>query len=311
MQPLPFQKPADKTHTTTAWGIFHTDPLRTDTASEPTPAAWHQNVTLISNTQKSVDDQVWPKQQPEIFFSACVVLILKVNYCVKSILYFTLKLLFYEKPNSPKQTLNLFQISNNFRKGIPALTASSLLDLDWVGMQRVKRSLWEKCLKMYNCVRYRMTRYCSVRDWLHYLHVCEVAAAYDAFISSCHFLQISPSLKLSSALPPLPLYDQPPVSPFTSPETSTPPPLPRSPSATLNGEHKPPPHGLSHKGSLPSHSKRTETQQDRMKRLIELILLSFFFLSFVLSVCRSKFWQDCSVSGISSASEIHPRRSPK
>uniref|UniRef100_A0A3P8QWE6 F-BAR and double SH3 domains protein 2 n=1 Tax=Astatotilapia calliptera TaxID=8154 RepID=A0A3P8QWE6_ASTCA len=43
--------------------------------------------------------------------------------------------------------------------------------------------------------------------------------------------QISPSLKLPSSLPPLPLYDQPPISPFTSPETSTPPPLPRSPSA--------------------------------------------------------------------------------
>uniref|UniRef100_H3CY61 F-BAR and double SH3 domains protein 2 n=1 Tax=Tetraodon nigroviridis TaxID=99883 RepID=H3CY61_TETNG len=49
-------------------------------------------------------------------------------------------------------------------------------------------------------------------------------------------VQISPSLKLSSALPPLPLYDQPPISPFTSPETSTPPPLPRSPSATLNDQ---------------------------------------------------------------------------
>uniref|UniRef100_A0A3Q3WJJ8 Uncharacterized protein n=1 Tax=Mola mola TaxID=94237 RepID=A0A3Q3WJJ8_MOLML len=46
---------------------------------------------------------------------------------------------------------------------------------------------------------------------------------------------------MPSALPPLPLYDQPPISPFTSPETSTPPPLPRSPSTTLNGEHKPPP----------------------------------------------------------------------
>uniref|UniRef100_A0A3Q2WUL7 Uncharacterized protein n=1 Tax=Haplochromis burtoni TaxID=8153 RepID=A0A3Q2WUL7_HAPBU len=43
---------------------------------------------------------------------------------------------------------------------------------------------------------------------------------------------------MPSSLPPLPLYDQPPISPFTSPETSTPPPLPRSPSAALNGEHK-------------------------------------------------------------------------
>uniref|UniRef100_A0A674N038 FCH and double SH3 domains 2 n=1 Tax=Takifugu rubripes TaxID=31033 RepID=A0A674N038_TAKRU len=69
-------------------------------------------------------------------------------------------------------------------------------------------------------------------------------------------IQISPSLKLSSALLPLPLYDQPPISPFTSPETCTPPPLPRSPSATLNGEHKPPTHSLSHKGPLSSHSKQ-------------------------------------------------------
>ncbi|KAJ0022160.1 hypothetical protein NQD34_009650, partial [Periophthalmus magnuspinnatus] len=51
---------------------------------------------------------------------------------------------------------------------------------------------------------------------------------------------ISPCAKMPSCLPPLPLYDQPPISPFTSPETSTPPPLPRSPSTALNGEHKPP-----------------------------------------------------------------------
>uniref|UniRef100_A0A8C2X4J4 FCH and double SH3 domains 2 n=1 Tax=Cyclopterus lumpus TaxID=8103 RepID=A0A8C2X4J4_CYCLU len=40
------------------------------------------------------------------------------------------------------------------------------------------------------------------------------------------------SLKLPCSLPHLPLYEQPPISPFTSPETSTPPPLPRSPSAS-------------------------------------------------------------------------------
>uniref|UniRef100_A0A8C4HR90 F-BAR and double SH3 domains protein 2 n=1 Tax=Dicentrarchus labrax TaxID=13489 RepID=A0A8C4HR90_DICLA len=68
-------------------------------------------------------------------------------------------------------------------------------------------------------------------------------------------IQISPSLKLPSSLPPLPLYDQPPISPFTSPETSTPPPLPRSPSTALNGEHKPPPPASSHKGPLSTHSK--------------------------------------------------------
>uniref|UniRef100_A0A669BUZ6 F-BAR and double SH3 domains protein 2 n=1 Tax=Oreochromis niloticus TaxID=8128 RepID=A0A669BUZ6_ORENI len=71
--------------------------------------------------------------------------------------------------------------------------------------------------------------------------------------------QISPSLKLPSSLPPLPLYDQPPISPFTSPETSTPPPLPRSPSAALNGEHKLPLPASSHKGPLSAHSKMANT----------------------------------------------------
>nr|XP_043888557.1 F-BAR and double SH3 domains protein 2-like isoform X5 [Solea senegalensis] len=66
-------------------------------------------------------------------------------------------------------------------------------------------------------------------------------------------IQISPSVKLPPSLPPLPLYDQPPISPFTSPETSTPPPLPRSPSA-LNGEHKPPLPASSHKGPLSTHN---------------------------------------------------------
>ncbi|KAM7399394.1 hypothetical protein PAMP_018667 [Pampus punctatissimus] len=68
-------------------------------------------------------------------------------------------------------------------------------------------------------------------------------------------IQISPSLKLPSSLPPLPLYDQPPISPFTSPETSTPPPLPRSPSGALNGEHKPPLLNASHKGQKATHNQ--------------------------------------------------------
>ncbi|XP_053278500.1 F-BAR and double SH3 domains protein 2 isoform X2 [Pleuronectes platessa] len=68
-------------------------------------------------------------------------------------------------------------------------------------------------------------------------------------------IQISPTLKLPSSLPPLPLYDQPPISPFTSPETSTPPPLPRSPSAALNGDHKPPLPAPSHKGPLSTHNQ--------------------------------------------------------
>ncbi|XP_033832986.1 F-BAR and double SH3 domains protein 2-like [Periophthalmus magnuspinnatus] len=68
-------------------------------------------------------------------------------------------------------------------------------------------------------------------------------------------IQISPCAKMPSCLPPLPLYDQPPISPFTSPETSTPPPLPRSPSTALNGEHKPPLPASSHKGALSSHNQ--------------------------------------------------------
>ncbi|XP_059421346.1 F-BAR and double SH3 domains protein 2-like isoform X1 [Carassius carassius] len=48
--------------------------------------------------------------------------------------------------------------------------------------------------------------------------------------------QVSPCQRLHSSLPPLPLYDQPPCSLYTSPETSSAPSLPRSPS--VNGEHK-------------------------------------------------------------------------
>ncbi|KAK6296456.1 hypothetical protein J4Q44_G00325980 [Coregonus suidteri] len=59
---------------------------------------------------------------------------------------------------------------------------------------------------------------------------------------------ISPSSRLPSSLPPLPLYDQPPCSPYTTPDT--PPPLPRSPS--VNGEHKPPP--TTHKEPTHYHS---------------------------------------------------------
>ncbi|XP_072318040.1 F-BAR and double SH3 domains protein 2-like isoform X5 [Eucyclogobius newberryi] len=68
-------------------------------------------------------------------------------------------------------------------------------------------------------------------------------------------IQISPCAKIPPCLPPLPLYDQPPISPFTSPETSTPPPLPRSPSTALNGEHKPPVPAPSHKAALSSHNQ--------------------------------------------------------
>ncbi|XP_029111158.1 F-BAR and double SH3 domains protein 2 isoform X2 [Scleropages formosus] len=52
--------------------------------------------------------------------------------------------------------------------------------------------------------------------------------------------QVSPTQRLPSCVPPLPLYEQPPCSPYPSPDGATRPPLPRSPS--LNGEHK----GLAH-----------------------------------------------------------------
>uniref|UniRef100_A0A8C4ZJC0 FCH and double SH3 domains 2 n=2 Tax=Gadus morhua TaxID=8049 RepID=A0A8C4ZJC0_GADMO len=70
-------------------------------------------------------------------------------------------------------------------------------------------------------------------------------------------LQVSLSVKMMSSLPPLPLYDQPPISSFTSTESAatTPPPLPRSPSAaTVNGDHKPPLPAL--KGPPVTHSRR-------------------------------------------------------
>ncbi|XP_017559640.1 F-BAR and double SH3 domains protein 2 isoform X1 [Pygocentrus nattereri] len=51
--------------------------------------------------------------------------------------------------------------------------------------------------------------------------------------------QVSSCPRLTSSLPPLPLYEQPPCSTYTSPDSGSAPMLPRSPS-TLNGEHKPP-----------------------------------------------------------------------
>ncbi|XP_051953464.1 F-BAR and double SH3 domains protein 2-like isoform X1 [Xyrauchen texanus] len=60
--------------------------------------------------------------------------------------------------------------------------------------------------------------------------------------------QVSPCQRLHSSLPPLPLYDQPPCSPY-SPETSTAPSLPRSPS--VNGEHKLP---LPQKAAIHNHN---------------------------------------------------------
>uniref|UniRef100_A0A3Q1BQ19 FCH and double SH3 domains 2 n=1 Tax=Amphiprion ocellaris TaxID=80972 RepID=A0A3Q1BQ19_AMPOC len=79
--------------------------------------------------------------------------------------------------------------------------------------------------------------------------------------------QISPSLKLPSSLPPLPLYDQPPISPFTSPETSTPPPLPRSPSTALNGEHKPP---LPVRAAPPPPKQHPRRQQEKSDKTEEV-----------------------------------------
>ncbi|KAM6945966.1 F-BAR and double SH3 domains protein 2 [Aplochiton taeniatus] len=67
--------------------------------------------------------------------------------------------------------------------------------------------------------------------------------------------QISPCQRMQLSLPPLPLYDQPPLGSFASPDASitTPPPLPRSPSV-LNGEHRPLPQPTVHKGPPPVHN---------------------------------------------------------
>uniref|UniRef100_A0A8C7ZL37 F-BAR and double SH3 domains protein 2 n=1 Tax=Oryzias sinensis TaxID=183150 RepID=A0A8C7ZL37_9TELE len=84
--------------------------------------------------------------------------------------------------------------------------------------------------------------------------------------------EISPSVKLQSSLLPLPLYDQPPISPFTSPETSTPPPLPRSPSSALNGEHKLP---LPVRAAPPppkQHPRRHQEKSDKTEE-VEITLV--------------------------------------
>lgn len=90
------------------------------------------------------------------------------------------------------------------------------------------------------------------------------------FCDSFFFLKISPCSKLPSSLPPLPLYDQPPISPFTSPEISTPPPLPRSPSTALNGEHKLPLPAASYKGQLSTHSEIGSKHFEAPHRLKEM-----------------------------------------
>uniref|UniRef100_A0A4W5R7Q4 SH3 domain-containing protein n=1 Tax=Hucho hucho TaxID=62062 RepID=A0A4W5R7Q4_9TELE len=63
-------------------------------------------------------------------------------------------------------------------------------------------------------------------------------------------VKICTSSRLPSSLPPLPLYDQPPCSPYATPDNPTPLPLPPSPS--VNGEHKPPP--TTYKGPTHNHS---------------------------------------------------------
>ncbi|KAJ8368035.1 hypothetical protein SKAU_G00080630 [Synaphobranchus kaupii] len=66
----------------------------------------------------------------------------------------------------------------------------------------------------------------------------------------CPDSQVSPSQQLHPSLPPLPLYDQPPCSPYASPEGGTAPSFPRSPS--VNGDHKLTP--TSHKAPAHNHS---------------------------------------------------------
>lgn len=102
--------------------------------------------------------------------------------------------------------------------------------------------------------------------------------------------QVSPCQRLHSSLPPLPLYDQPPCSPYTSPETSSAPSLPRSPS--VNGEHKLP---IPQKATV--HSK-TLVAPDTVVRK-PLVLLSIF-----MSV--KIFIRECFVFGLDHNSSLSP-----
>ncbi|XP_035241024.1 F-BAR and double SH3 domains protein 2-like isoform X1 [Anguilla anguilla] len=78
----------------------------------------------------------------------------------------------------------------------------------------------------------------------------DLTASENGDAQWCPDAQVSPSQQLHPSLPPLPLYDQPPCSPYTTPEGGTAPPFPRSPS--VNGDHKLTP--TSHKGPSHNHS---------------------------------------------------------
>ncbi|XP_042631646.1 F-BAR and double SH3 domains protein 2-like isoform X2 [Cyprinus carpio] len=77
--------------------------------------------------------------------------------------------------------------------------------------------------------------------------------------------QVSPCQRLHSSLPPLPLYDQPPCSPYTSPETSSAASLPRSPS--VNGEHKLP---VPQKATVHNHNSSLSPESPGFSQLLRL-----------------------------------------
>uniref|UniRef100_A0A8C1GKF9 F-BAR and double SH3 domains protein 2 n=1 Tax=Cyprinus carpio TaxID=7962 RepID=A0A8C1GKF9_CYPCA len=77
--------------------------------------------------------------------------------------------------------------------------------------------------------------------------------------------QVSPCQRLHSSLPPLPLYDQPPCSPYTSPETSSAASLPRSPS--VNGEHKLP---VPQKAAVHNHNSSLSPESPGFSQLLRL-----------------------------------------
>uniref|UniRef100_A0A3B4CNE0 FCH and double SH3 domains 2 n=1 Tax=Pygocentrus nattereri TaxID=42514 RepID=A0A3B4CNE0_PYGNA len=82
--------------------------------------------------------------------------------------------------------------------------------------------------------------------------------------------QVSSCPRLTSSLPPLPLYEQPPCSTYTSPDSGSAPMLPRSPS-TLNGEHKPP--GLQKVRAAPPPPKQHSRRQVEKTEEVEITLV--------------------------------------
>uniref|UniRef100_A0A3B3QPU1 F-BAR and double SH3 domains protein 2 n=1 Tax=Paramormyrops kingsleyae TaxID=1676925 RepID=A0A3B3QPU1_9TELE len=83
--------------------------------------------------------------------------------------------------------------------------------------------------------------------------------------------QVSPSQRLHTSLPPLPLYEQPPCSPYTSPDSATGPPLPRPPS--INGDHKGPTHSKIPVRAAPPPPQQHPRRQVEKTEEVEITLV--------------------------------------